>query len=197
MDIKVLTNLVKDGIMTPEEVWRKFLNKNITIIELLQQFVIPTVAIVTIISAILNMIFGYPTMGGRFHPSIFQVIWMIIGGILTYLVSLYIFGWISAFLAEKFGGINDMNKGILMLFLVSLPSFAGQILGTLPIVGFILSIGLSIYSLVLLYKAFPLFLDVPLNQQAKCFIVFILISIVIGMILAMITGAIFSPSIHH
>ena len=193
MDIKVLTNLVKDGIMTPEEVWRDFLKKGIVIKDLLQQYVIPIIVTVTVISTVLNMIFGYPMMGGRFHPSIFRAVWMIIGGIVTYLASLYIFGWISAFLAEKFGGKNDLNRAVLMLFLISLPSFAGQILGTLPIIGFILSIGLSIYSLVLLYKAFPLFLDVPLNNQSKCFIIFILISIVVGMILGMITGAVFSP----
>ncbi len=193
MDIKVLTNLVKDGIMTPEEVWRDFLKKGIVIKDLLQQYIIPIIVTVTVISTVLNMIFGYPMMGGRFHPSIFRAVWMIIGGIVTYLASLYIFGWISAFLAEKFGGKNDLNRAVLMLFLISLPSFAGQILGTLPIIGFILSIGLSIYSLVLLYKAFPLFLDVPLNNQSKCFIIFILISIVVGMILGMITGAIFSP----
>jgi len=193
MDIKVLTNLVKDGIMTPEEVWRDFLKKGIVIKDLLQQYIIPIIVTVTVISTVLNMIFGYPMMGGRFHPSIFRAVWMIIGGIVTYLASLYIFGWISAFLAEKFGGKNDLNRAVLMLFLISLPSFAGQILGTLPIIGFILSIGLSIYSLVLLYKAFPLFLDVPLNNQSKCFIIFILISIVVGMILGMITGAVFSP----
>ncbi len=193
MDIKVLTNLVKDGIMTPEEVWRDFLKKGIVIKDLLQQYIIPIIVTVTVISTVLNMIFGYPMMGGRFHPSIFRAVWMIIGGIVTYLASLYIFGWISAFLAEKFGGKNDLNRAVLMLFLISLPSFAGQILGTLPIIGFILSIGLSIYSLVLLYKAFPLFLDVPLNNQSKCFIIFILISVVVGMILGMITGAIFSP----
>ncbi len=195
MDVKKLFNLLIDGVIKPEEVWKDFLSSDIRLNELLKNYVVPIVVSIAVITFLLNMIFGYPLVNGRVHLSFIRTLWLGVGNVVGFFISLYIFGWVGAFLAEKFGGENNFEKAVLMLFLISLPSLVGQVLGTLPIVGFFFSLILSIYSLVLLYKAFPIFLKVSKNNQVKIFILFLIASVVLGMILGALMGAVFSPRI--
>ncbi len=195
MDFKVLFNLFKDGIVKPEEVWKEFLSSSFKFEDVLKKYVAPIVIGVSLITFILNMIFGYPSIHGAVRLSFFQTLWMAVGNIVSFFVFLYVFGWIGSFLAEKFGGDRDFQKAFSMLFFISFPSLAGQILGAFPVIGGILSLILSVYSLVLLFKAFPIFLGVPKNHQVKVFILFLITSFILGTLLAIVMGALFSPKI--
>ncbi len=81
-----------------------------------------------------------------------------------------------------------------MLFLISIPTLAGQVLGTLPYVGGMLSLGLGIYAVILLYKAIHVFLEVPMKNRVKHFILFFLASFVFSVLLGMSFGKLFAPS---
>ncbi len=195
MDFKVLFNLLKDGILKPEDVWKSFLSSPFKLNDVLKNYIIPLAVAVSLIAMILNLIFGYPTPHGLVHIPFFKILWMAVGNVVSFIVFLYLFGWIGAYLSEKFEGKRDFERAFLMLFFISLPSLAGQVLGAIPIIGVILSLVLSVYSLVLLFKAFPVFLDVPKKHQVKIFVLFLIISFILGTLLAVIMGAIFSPKI--
>jgi len=80
-----------------------------------------------------------------------------------------------------------------MIFWISVPSLLGQILGTLPYVGWIIALGLGLYSLVLLYRAIPVFLNVSLENRVKHFILFMISAFVVSVVLNMTVGRLFVP----
>ncbi len=183
------------AIMKPEALWSEQRKDIGSWIDLLKSTILPVVALVALVTAILTMVFGlYIPMVGVIRPSIGDLFLQMIGTVVIYTISIIILGWIVAYLAEMFGGKNDINKAILMLFLISIPTLTGQILGTLPFVGWILSLGLGIYALVLLYKAIHRFLEVPMKNRVKHFILFFIASFLFSVLISATFGKLFAPN---
>jgi len=153
------------AIIKPEALWSEQRKVSISWIDQLKSHILPVVAIVAILSGILSMVFGFriPTIG-VIRPSVSDMFLHMAGSVVMYTISIVILGWLVAYLAGIFGGKNEMNKSVLMLFLISIPTLAGQVLGTLPYAGGMLSLGLGIYAVILLYKAIHVFLEVPMKK---------------------------------
>lgn len=183
------------AIIKPEALWSEQRKTSISWMDLLKSHILPVVAIVAILSGILSMVFGFriPTIG-VIHPSISDMLLQMVGSVVMYTISIVILGWLVAYLAGIFGGKNEMNRSVLMLFLISIPTLTGQVLGTLPYVGGMLSLGLGIYAVILLYKAIHVFLEVPMKNRVKHFILFFLASFVFSVLLGMSFGKLFAPS---
>ncbi len=189
----MFTNLQK-ALLQPESLWREEVFREMDIQPFLQRVVFPVIFGVAVLSAVLTKLFGYHIpMLGVIYPSWSDMLIRMVGSIVMYMISIVVAGWIAAYLAGMFGGINDMRKAIAMIFWISIPSMAGQILGTLPYVGWLIALGLGLYSLVLLYKAIPLFLKVPLHERVKHFILFLIGTLVFSMVLGMTLGRLFTP----
>ncbi len=194
MKKEALFNMVLNAIIKPEEVWKKELSNETQWQDYLKYPILPIVVIVSIISGILTKLLGYhmPVIGVM-YPSTTDVILQISGSIIIFVISMVIFGFIAAYLSDMLGGKKDMNRAVKMLFLISIPSLVGQIFTTLPFVGWVFGLGLSIYSLVLLYRAIPEFLGVSIENRVKHFIFFIIAAIVTSIIINMTLGRIFAP----
>jgi hypothetical protein len=188
----ILTDMQK-AILQPESLWVDKAAKDIDIKSFLQTMVLPVIAVVSVVSGVFTKILGYhiPVIG-VIYPSWSDMVMQIIGTVILYIISIVILGWIAGYLAGIFGGKNDMGKALAMVFWISIPSLAGQVLGTLPYVGWIIALGLGLYSLVLLYKAIPLFLNVPLEERVKHFILFMIGAFVVSVLLNMSLGRLFT-----
>ena len=190
-----LVNRLMQAVIRPEPLWEEEATKNRSWQEMLKFPVLPVIAGVAVLAALLTMVFGYRVpMIGVLRPSVTEMVMQMVGTIVMYTLSLLIFGWIAAWLAGMMGGKNDMNRGVAMLFWISVPSLIGQVLGTLPMVGWILGFGLGIYALVLLYKAIPVFMEVPVEARVKHFILLVIATLVISILLGGTLGRLFAPT---
>ncbi len=196
MDIKYLINLMIKGTVSAETLWREEISKDRDWKNLLKFPILPLISIVALLTALLMLVFGYniPFIG-TIKPSISDVLFKAFGTVLIYTISIIVFGWFADYLASLMDGKKDLNRGVLMLFLISIPSLLGQILGTLPFAGPFLALGFGIYSLVLLYKAPSIFLDLPSENRTKQFLLFLAAGIVFSMLLSMSVGKFFTPKI--
>jgi hypothetical protein len=190
---KILQRL-QQALLKPEPLWQEESQKGISLQPFLTGTVLPVIVTVAVVSAILLKIFGYHLpMIGVVRPSLTDLLLQVVGTVVMYTLTLVVLGWIAAYLAGMMGGKNDINRAVTMLFWISVPSMLGQILGTLPFVGWVLSLGLGVYSLVLLYRAIPIFLGVPIEDRVKYFIFFLIASFVVSIVLGMTLGRVFTP----
>ncbi len=189
-----LLSRLQRAILQPEPLWEEEVAHAQAWDQFYKSTVLPVIAVVALLSATLFKIFGYHLpMIGIVRPSVTDMLLQIAGGIVMYSISLLLLGWIAAWLAGMMGGKNDFNRAVSMLFWISVPSFLGQILGTLPMVGWVISLGMGIYSLVLLYRAIPVFMDVSVTDRVKHFIFFLIASFVVSILLGTTLGRIFTP----
>ncbi len=72
-------------------------------------------------------------------------------------------------LAGVFKGKADFPKGLAAASLASVPAWVGSLTAPLPFIGILLTLGLAIYSVVLLYRIIPRYLDVPQNYRIAHF----------------------------
>ena len=195
MQNKISINRLMQAVIKPESIWKEEIESGSAWRDLLKYPILPFVAAVAVISALLTMLFGYHIpIVGVIRPTLGDMVTQAIGTVVVYTISLLAIGWFAAWLAGKMDGKDDMDRGVSMLFWVSVPSLFGQLLSPIPMVGMIIGIGLGIYSLVLFYKAIPLFLEVPRSNQAKHFILLLISSLVFSILLSATVGRLFEPT---
>jgi len=195
MQTHTLIAQFKEAILKPEPLWQEQIASKQRWQSLLRSPALPVIVTVTFISAFLTKLFGYHIpLVGVVRPTIGDMVLQVIGGTVLYLLSLVVLGWIAAWLAGMMEGRSDIDRAVSMLFWISIPSLAGQLLSPIPMVGWIIGMGLGIYSLVLLYKAIPVFMEIPAANQVKHFILFILASVVFSILFSATIGKLFEPS---
>jgi hypothetical protein len=194
MQAKSLIEQFKEAILNPEPLWQKQVASAQSWQSLLKSLALPVIAAVALVSALLTKLFGYHIpLVGVVRPTLGDMVLQVIGGAILYLLSLLVLGWVAAWLAGMMEGKNDINRGVAMLFWISIPSLAGQVLSPIPMVGWVIGMGLGIYSLVLLYKAIPVFMEVPANNRVKHFILFIIASVAFSILFSVTAGKLFQP----
>ena len=196
MDFNFLITVMKKGILEPEQLWQEELSKNYTLTNFFKQIVVPIVVVTAILATLGIVLFGYrvPLTDIIMRPTLMDTVMAFVNSIVMYLVSLVIFGWLSAYIASILGGKFDISRGIVMMFLISIPSLIGRVFVVVPYIGMIVAIAASIYSLVLLYRAPTTFLNLPVENKTKAFVLFLLVGIVVSAILSFTIGRLFGST---
>ena len=196
MDFNFLITVMKKGILEPEQLWQEELSKNYTLTNFFKQIVVPIVVVTAILATLGIVLFGYrvPLTDIIMRPTLMDTVMAFVNSIVMYLVSLVIFGWLSAYIASILGGKFDISRGIVMVFLISIPSLIGRVFAAVPYIGMIVAIAASIYSLVLLYRAPTTFLNLPVENKTKAFVLFLLVGIVVSAILSFTIGRLFGST---
>ena len=130
-------------------------------------------------------------MFGRFRPTIVSTIMTMVSSA----VVAVIFAWVVSALAGAFGGKSGFGLGLAATTFAVIPGYVGQALAWLPWVGALVSLGLFIYALVLLWKAIPVFLAVPDGKRVGHYILSLVVSIAAGFILSMTIGRFIGPTV--
>lgn len=142
----------------------------------------PVIIVAAVLGALLAWIFGSVSMfrmaGAGAGMFVLMLIW--------FFVAVFIFAFVAAFVAGQFGGTNNFNRGFALVSLVAVVGYTGSVLGTLPWIGWLLSLVIGIYSLVLFYRDVPTFLDVPDDKRVVHLIVTIVAVIVVNVVLSLV-----------
>lgn len=173
---------IKGAITDPKTIWDQYNNENADWKTTAKQITFPLVLASAILTYVFSLVFSgyqpYSVMTGSFRFFILSLVFTLLG--------YFIFSFIIGYLAGYFKGLNNFDKSLAAVSLAAVPSAVGSVAGTLPFIGPILSIVLSIYSLVLLYRNIPVFLQVPQENRVKHFISTIVLSFIVAFVLSMI-----------
>ena len=144
---------------------------------------LPVVVIAVVLGLTLTALFGslsMYTMIDGVGSFLLTLVWAVI--------SVFVIAFVAAFLAGTLGGVNHFDRAFAMASLVAVVGYAGSILGSLPWVGWLISLAVSIYALVLFYRDVPLFLEVPDNKRVLHLVLTIVIVFVVNLVLSMAIG---------
>jgi len=142
----------------------------------------PVIVVAVVLGSLLAWIFGSVSMYRMGGMSAGLFVMMLI----WFFVAVFVFAFVAAFVAGKFGGTNNFNRSFALVSLVAVVGYAGSLLGTLPWIGWLLSLVIGIYSLVLFYRDVPTFLDVPDDKRVVHLIVTIVAVIVVNVVLSLV-----------
>lgn len=187
-DFDRTATLLKGAGLDPEPTWRTYKAADHDWTGTVTLLAGPMIVIVAIVAPILGWLFGtnmLPGFSGFLTQVVFTLVWGLIG--------LAIAGAVFGLLAGSFGGHNSFDEGFAAVTLAAVPAYAGRILATLPWIGWILSLILGVYSLVLLYRCLPIFLGIPQEKRVGHFVVGLIVMIVIyAVISAPLAGLLFA-----
>jgi hypothetical protein len=182
-DLKKTLSLVKGSLLDHPATAESYRQEDPGWDQTLINLTVPVILAAVILSAILSWVFdsfSMFSMAGGFGMFLRMLVWAVLG--------LFIFAFATAFLAGTFGGTNNFNRGFALVSLVAVVGYTGSVLGTLPWVGWILSLALAIYALVLFYRDIPVFLDVPQDKRVVHIIATIVVVVIVNIVISLAMG---------
>jgi len=179
-DIKKTLELVKNGLLNPEGTWNSFLEENPE----WQKTLILLTGPVLLASVVLNVIFSRMLGGYGAYAVGGNIVTALLIGLITAIAGFILFVFIASFFAGKFGGTSDFSRAFAAVSLAAIPAWLASIAAAIiPWLGVFVSIAGAIWSLVLLYKIFPLALGVPQEKRVVHFVVTLIVTVVCNVIL--------------
>ena len=172
------------GVLTdPEPTARRYAERNPTWQTAFMEVTLPVYVVVAVTMLVLGGVFGLTIQGWGMVIGLMAIVVAGIG-----LVWTFVMAFIIDKLAGPFDGEPNFDAAYACIALSIVPYAAGSILGLVPFIGWLLNIGLSIYSLVLAYKFIPIFLKVHEDSRVKHFVATIVIAFVINLVAGLIMG---------
>lgn len=180
-DFNKTTRLIRGALFEPQSTWRAYSSEANSWMQTARELTLPLIVGTLILTLILSIVFNDPVflqlgLGGWLFGAVFGF------------AGFMIVAFILAILAGVFNGNNDFDKAFAAVSLTAVPSYAGIVLGTLPWIGMLLSLGLMIYALVLLYRIIPDYLAVPEAARVKHFVLSLVAVFVVSLLLAGVLG---------
>ena len=191
IDLNRTLSLVKGGIFDPEKTWRDYLPEAENWQKTAFLLTGPLIIFAAIVAYLLGLIGSDVSMFGRFRPTIVSTIVTLISSAIVAVV----IAWVVSALAGAFGGKSSFGLGLAATTFAFIPGYIGQALVWLPWIGGLLSLGLFVYALVLLWKAIPVFLAVPDGKRVGHYILSLVASIAAIFILSMTIGRFIGPGV--
>jgi hypothetical protein len=184
-DFKKTLELIKGGLLNPNETWASYLAENqdwkSTLIILTGPLILANIILSLLLSRMMGTLSPFVMGGNWFSALIFGLVMAAIG----FAVAVFVF----SFLAGTFGGKASFSRAFAAVSLAAIPAWVGGIIGAaIPWVGGLISLAGGIVSLVFLYKIMPLALEVPENNRVLHFVASLVVVIVINMIIGSVLG---------
>jgi len=184
-DLTKFIGWVRDGLFQPHPTWTAYKAENFSWKDTALQLSLPLMIISGLLVLVLGWLFadsylfgGGGGFGGFIAYLLMGLIWFGVGG------------FIASFLAGKFGGKDSFAQAFSALSFAAIPGMLGSVLGALPFIGFLLSLAGAIWSVVLLWQALPVFLDVPEDRKVGHFFATLGLSIVAMLVTGSLLAAI-------
>jgi hypothetical protein len=154
------------------------------------QIVLPVYVIAFAVGAVVSMITGGSFLYAGFTVGlfVFSLIWTMAWTL--------VIAFILDYVAGVFDAERNYDRVYALVALAIVPAALGNAVGALPWLGWLLSLGLGIYSLMLAYRFVPVFIDgLPEASRVKHFVVSIIAAIVVNVVVSMMLGAMFAPAL--
>jgi hypothetical protein len=189
-DLKRTLDLVRGALLNPEATWRSYLPEAGDWKSTAFLLTGPLIVAAAIIAYLLGFLGSGESILGLGRPTLLSTLLQILMGAVVAAVVAVIF---SA-LAGAFRGKSSFALGLAATTLAFAPGYVGQALSPLPWIGGLLMLGLLIWSLVLLWRIIPIYLEVPDTNRAAHYIVSLLACIVASLIISTVIGGILYES---
>ena len=180
-DINKTIKIIQGGLFNSKNTWQSYLEEKHDWKETATLLTGPMILVSVILSSLLFWLFSnhyiFASQGG-FGITVLKLIGAIIG--------ISVGAFLFSFIAGLFKGKHDFNKGLAALSLAAIPGYIGSIIGSVPIIGWLISLGLGILSLVFLYKIIPSYLEVPEEKRVVHFVTSLVATVVIAFLINMI-----------
>lgn len=184
INLKRTSELVRGALFDSEATWRSYLPEAIDWKKTAFLLTGPLIVAAAIIAYLVGFLQSDSSLFGLARPTLLSTLLQIVlGAIVAGLVAL-----IFSALAGAFRGKSSFALALAATTLAFVPGYVGQAFAGLPWIGFLLSLGLGIYALVLLWRIIPIYLEVPDSKRAGHYILSLLASIVAMVILWTVIG---------
>ena len=182
-DFNTTVRLIRGALFDPQPTWQAYLPQSNDWKQTAKDLTVPLIVGTLILSFVLSLVFsGFYVFGAG--PGFGGLLIGLVIGFAGFMMT----GFILAKLAGAFKGNDDFDKAFAALSLTAVPSYAGAVLGTLPWIGWLFSLGLMVYSLVLLYRIIPDYLAVPQDSRTRHFVCSLLAVFVLMLVLGSLFG---------
>lgn len=180
-DFNKTIQLIKGAMLEPHATWQSYRSEASDWKLTARDLTLPLIVGALILTSILSIVFRGSFLYGS---GVGGLLFGIVAGFVGFLITAFILAW----LAGAFGGSNDFDKAFAAVSLTAVPSYAGVVLGVLPWIGGLLSLGFAIYALVLLYRIIPEYLAVPQGKRVSHFICSMAAILVVSLVIAGVFG---------
>ena len=160
-DAKKTIDLIKGGLLDSSQTWQSYLEEDHDWKDTATLLTGPLILASVLLSSLFGWVFSSHYMlpqGGGF--------WAFILGLIAATIGITVASFVFSYLAGVFKGKHDFNKGFAAVSLSAIPAYVGGVLGTLPLIGWLIALVLGIISLVYLYRIIPSYLQVPDGNRA-------------------------------
>jgi hypothetical protein len=183
-NLKRTFELVRGALFDPEAAWRSYLPEAGDWKKTACFLTGPLIVGAAIVAYLLGFLSSGASIFGWGRPTLSStLVQIIMGAAIAGLIAL-----IYSALAGAFRGKSSFALGLAATTLAFVPGYVGQALSGLPWIGGLLALGLFIYSLVLLWRIIPIYLEVPDATRAAHYIVSLLACIVAVAVLSTVVG---------
>ncbi|WP_313919119.1 Yip1 family protein [Tahibacter sp.] len=182
MDINKLIERVKNVLLSPKTEWPVIAQEQTDIVRLYTGYIMILAAIPAVFGFLGNVVFSPLGIGLSFVVMI-----------LTYAFALgmvFVVALIIDALAPTFGAQKSQIQALKTVAYANTASWVAGIFLIIPLVGWIIALAGSIYSLVQLYFALPHTMKAPSEKTGGYFAVVLVIAIVLSWIIGAIVAAI-------
>lgn len=176
-------SLIKGGLLDSDATWKSYHAENKSWKDTFIELTGPMILVSVILSSIFTWVFSSFSMFGS-QGGVGFTLMRLIAAVVGILVAAFIFSYIAGF----FKGRHNFNKGFAALSLAAIPAYIGGVFSGLPFIGWLISLGLGILSLVFLYKILPSYLEVPEDKRVVHFIASLVATFIIVLIINLILG---------
>ena len=178
-------NLIKGGLLDPENTWRSYLAENPswqqTAMTLTGPLVLANVVLTLIFSRMIGGYSAYGVYGSWFSALFISLIFAAIMIAITAAV--------FNFLAGTFGGAPSFSRAFAAVSLAAIPSWvAGAVGAIIPLLGMLIALAGSILTLIYLYRIMPVALNVPQDKRIVHFAVSFVVMLIINFVVVMMLG---------
>ncbi len=190
LDLKRTLKLISGGLLNPQQTWQEYLPDAGDWQKTALLLTVPLIVVAATGAYLLGLLGSDVSIMGRFRPTLVATLLTMVSSLVAAAVIALVF---SVF-AGVFGGKNNFAKGLAATTFAFIPGYIGQATMWLPWVGTLVSLGLFIYGMVLLWKVIPVYLDVPDGRRTGHYILSLLACIVAMFILSATLGRFLIPS---
>lgn len=183
-DLKRTLDLVRGALTDPEATWRSYLPEAYDWRKTAVLLTGPLIIAAAVIAYLLGFLGSGRTMLGLGRPTLLMTLLQIVMGAIVAGVVALIFSALSG----AFRGKGSFALGLAATTLAFVPGYVGQALAPLPWIGGLLALGLFVWSLVLLWRIIPIYLEVPDSTRAAHYIVSLLACIVASLVVSTVIG---------
>lgn len=153
------------------------------------QIVLPLHVAALLASVLLAWIFGTANMyaAGSAGLILVALIWA--------LAASFVAAFVFDFCAGLFKGQRRFDAAYAALALAFVPAAVGNVLGTVPWIGWLISLVATIYALVLAYRFVGVFMTVPEDKRVLHFVVSLVVMFVLSIVVVTAMVGLFGPDL--